>query len=510
MKLIPRVVLSVVLALSLTFSTLAQIKTDTGTYPENPKSITLPPAGGKFVDDLSGLSVMRLTDERDGRSFSTTYPVWNAFNKDATKVWLFEHGGPYYVAPINPTTLERTGPLQAVEPARGSFVDYETMNWSALDSDKGFLAVDCQIWAYKPSTKQYVTVADLRSSFPAGARFNQLYVSRDDNRFAAVVRSGSSGTGDYGVMLYELSSNTIKLNASFTDINGISMDKSGRYVLLVRNDPEGQVKQRIFDVDAGTVEVINSDANGKPDYVLGHNDTGFNSVVGGDQWRGAFTWRQMSTPHNVIMAWQYAPTGWINWHVALRADNEYWALVSTYGGTLTPAGVQTDGPFVREVFQLGVKEPFLGQFRRLVHTRANWTSQFYWDTPRAVISTDGTLVAYTSNNNQPSGTSRTDVFVVKIPAAPLPSGSPTPTPSPSPTPTPQPSPTPPTTPSPIPTPTPTPNPTPTPTPIPIPKLTADWPWPSKLADQQNLREQVRQNGYRNCWIWNSRYWCEKP
>jgi hypothetical protein len=396
------------------------IKTDSGSYPENPKVLQLPPKGGKYIDDLAGIEVMRFTDESDGNhgSFSTTYSVWDALNANNTRIWMFELGGAYHIGNLNPETFERVGPLEEVVPARGSFVDYETACWSN-DPDKIFIAVDCQIWAYRPSTKTYQTVADLRSSFPTGARFNQLYVSRDDNRFAAVIRSGSSGPGDYGVMVYERSSNSIKLNISFTDINGITMDKSGRFVLLVRNDPEGQVKQRIYNVDAGTHEILTSDANGQPDYCIGHNDCGVNCVVGGDQWRGAFTERSMSEPHKVTMAWQYAKTGWINWHVSRRADNDAWALVSTYGGTLTAAGTAQDGPFVREIFQLGVKEPFTGQFRRLLHTRANWDipTRNYWATPRATISRDGRFICDTSNNNGPSD-SRTDVFVAKIEPAP--------------------------------------------------------------------------------------------
>lgn len=400
------------------------IKTDTGTYPETPRVLQLPPAGGKYVDDLSQVEVMRFTDERDGLGtaggFKTTYSVWNAFNRDNTRLWMFEYGGGYHVGNLNPTTGDRVGSLEEVVPARGSFVDYETAFWSFLDADKIFILVDCQIWSYQPSTKTYSTVADLRSSFPAGARFNQLYVSQDDNRFAAVVRSGSSGSGDYGIMVYEHSSKSIKLNTSFTDINGITMDKSGRFVLLVRNDPEGQVKQRIYNIDTGTHEILNSDVNGAPDYCIGHNDCGDDFIVGGDQWRGSVTARKLSTPHDVKMAWQYSKTGWIDWHVSLRADNDAWMLMSTYGGSLTSAGQQPDGPFVREIFQVGVKEPFLNQFRRLVHTRANWNQPVrnYWATPRATISRDGRFICWTGNNNGPADTARTDVYVARIEPAP--------------------------------------------------------------------------------------------
>jgi hypothetical protein len=198
------------------------------------------------------------------------------------------------------------------------------------------------------------------------------------------------------------------------------------------------------------VDTLISDlTTGLPDYTIGHNDTGDDFIVGNDQWRGAVTARSMSDPHNVTMAWQYAPTGWIlGFHISMRADNEAWALVSTFGGTLVrdpndpnTTIVAQDGPFVREILQVGVKPPFLGQVRRLIHDRANWASPNYWDSPRAAISRDGRFVAWTSNNNGVSGVDRTDLFIAKIDPAPsslvtLPTPSPTPSPNPSPSPTP--------------------------------------------------------------------------
>ena len=424
-----------------------EIKTDLLSYPENPKVVQLPPAGGKYIDDLAGAEVLRLTDERDGfgKSFSTTYSVWNAFNADNTRVWLFEHGGSYHVANLNPTTLERVGPLEAVDPARGSFVDYESAVWSN-DPDKIFLLVDCQIWSYKPSRRgfpdAYQVVADLRSSFPVNARFNQLYVSKDNNRFASVVRSGATGPGDYGVMCYERSSNSVKLNVSIDNINGITMGKDGRYILLVRNGEENYTKQHVYNVDTGQEELLISEKNtGLPDFCIGHNDIGDDFVIGGDHWRGSFTSRKMSAPHSISMPWQYATSinGWlVGWHVSMLADNESWVLVSTFGGLLTrdskgEAVTLEDGPFIREIFQLGVKDPFIGQFRRLVHTRANWVHPNYWYSPRGTISRDGRLLAWTGNNNGPSGASRTDVMIAKIDPAPTTSEPLPPPPPPPPT-----------------------------------------------------------------------------
>lgn len=421
-----------------------QIKADNGVYLENPKSITLPPAGGKYIDDLAGAEVMRLTDGHDGHghSFSNTYSVWPGFNCDNTRVWLFEQTGPYYIANFNPATFARAGSLEEVVPARGAFVDYETAFWSFLDADKIFILVDCQIWSYKPSTKQYDVVADLTHQFPSGARFNQLYVSQDDNRFAAVVRAGSSGSGDYGLMVYERSSNSVKLGIRIDQINGITMGKEGKYVLLVREDTAGgQTSQQIYNIDTGAVETIISDkTTGLPDYVIGHNDCGNDFIVAGDQWRGAVTARKLSAPHDVTMAWQYTKvTGWISWHVSMRADNEAWALMSTFGPITVPPG---DGmrAFEREIFQVGVKPPFIGQVRRLVHDRSAWAPPNYWDSARAAISRDGKFVIYTSNNNGVSGVDRTDVFIAKIDPAPASDGTvPAPTPLPAPTPSPAPS-----------------------------------------------------------------------
>lgn len=42
------------------------IKTDIGTYLPSPTPSPPPPAGGSFIDGLSGVKLTRLTDEKDG------------------------------------------------------------------------------------------------------------------------------------------------------------------------------------------------------------------------------------------------------------------------------------------------------------------------------------------------------------------------------------------------------------------------------------------------------------
>jgi len=56
--------------------------------------------------------------------------------------------------------------------------------------------------------------------------------------------------------------------------------------------------------------------------------------------------------------------------------------------------------------------------RRLCHHQSNYilSGENYWASPRASISYDGKFVMFTSNWGEPG---RTDVFILKIPAAPV-------------------------------------------------------------------------------------------
>lgn len=340
-------------------------RTDTSNYAETPTTMPLPLAGGKFYDETFGTQVMRFTDETDGLSFGTNYSVWPTANSDNTKLFIFNFfTNQYFIGTLDPVTFARVGSLQTVaNPPATIFSHLEAFFWSFTDADKAFILVDAKIYYYRPSTNSYTLVKDLQSFFGAGWYFNQLYVSSNDNRFAALLKNGS---GDQGFMVYELSSDTLKLDVRTTDMNGITMDKSGSYVLYVADTP---FEQGIYNVNTGAFDELVSDpGTGLPDFQIGHNDTGTDSVVSDDQWRGGFTWRRMSAPHTVTLAWQYAPY-WISHHVSGRANNELWNLVSTYGAVPVSAD---PNKYKREVLQIGVQTPFTGSLRRIAHTRAMW------------------------------------------------------------------------------------------------------------------------------------------
>lgn len=340
------------------------VKTDTNTYLESPATVPLPPAGGTVLDEAFGTTIMRFTDESDGEDFGTTYSVWSTANCNNTKLWIYNsHTNSYFIGTFNPTMFKREGALKPIAAAPARFyVDYGAAIWDSIDPDKLYLIVDAKIYYYRPSTNAYTLLKDLTSHFPAGWYFIQLYMSDDNNRFAAMMKNPSSA--DQGFMVYDLALDKVVCEIRTTDCNGITMDKSGKYVILA---PDIDPNQYIYNVNTGAAEALVSPGGCGPDYKVGHNDTGHDLLVGNDQCRGGYTFRKMSAPHD-IGVWVYAPY-WINSHASSRAMNEHWSLISTYG----EVDVSVDkAKYRRECFQIGVKAPFTGRIRRLFHHRANW------------------------------------------------------------------------------------------------------------------------------------------
>jgi len=60
-------------------------KTDRGIYPE-PALPQLPQAGGTFVDPTFGTTLMRVTDEADGKHCHNAYSYYPSFNRDSTRL----------------------------------------------------------------------------------------------------------------------------------------------------------------------------------------------------------------------------------------------------------------------------------------------------------------------------------------------------------------------------------------------------------------------------------------
>lgn len=410
-------------------------KTDRGTYLPSATPVPLPPAGGSFIDGLSGVKISRLTDELDGAGFGTTYSIWPTANCNATRLYILNSAtNTYYTAEFDPASGTRIGQLRAVPslPAR-HYSNYESALWSGSDPDKLFLFVDAKLYAFQPSTQVSRVVKDLTPILGVDYSFRQQHKSLDDKRFAA--------SGPLGFVVYDVEQDRVLLDVRTTDMNGIALDRSGKWLLYVPDDDHTEF---VYNVETGAREELRSDRNtGLPDFTVGHLDVGTDVIAGNDRWGGAITLRKFSTPHAFTRPFVYASTGWFSHHVSMTATDENWALLSTYLDIVGPRDANgkpippfDPDKFKDEVFQIGIQGEATGKIRRLFHHRAlaNETDfgKRYWQIPKANISRDGRFVFFTSN----MGGSRNDLYVADLGTPSGATTSPTPAPGPSPTPAP--------------------------------------------------------------------------
>lgn len=378
-----------------------QIKTDRGTYLPSPiiNPNSLGPAGWWFIDGLSGVKITRLTDERDGAGFGTTYAIWPTANCDSTRLWVYGSAtNSYYTVGFDPVSGTRIGPLKPVVPKGAQhYSNYESALWSGVSNDKIFLFIDAKLYAYQPSQdlldsngnqigNPYTLVKDLTPQLGADYYFLQQHKSADDKRFAA--------SGPLGFVVYDVEQDRILLDVRTTDMNGIALDRSGKWLLYV---PEDDHIEYVYNVDTGTREQLTSDrTTGLPDFTVGHLDVGGAVVAGNDRWAGAITFRQFSSPHQFSRPFVYAPY-WISHHLSMTAADENWALLSTYLDVVGP----DPNKFKDEVFQIGIQGDAAGKIRRLFHHRALANStdfaKRYWQLPKANSSPDGRFAFFTSN-----------------------------------------------------------------------------------------------------------------
>jgi hypothetical protein len=391
-------------------SATAGVKTDRGIYRE-PALPTLPAAGGKFFDPTFGTQIMRVTDANDGTSNGTWYSVWPTFNCDNTRLLARTNGGSTNaVYDFDPQTF--TLGTKTVIPATPDSLAFlaESATWSSTDPDilygVGFYGSPQKLWAYNAETQTYTLVRDFSSALSSGQYLWQMSMSDDDDTFAFTIKS-QSGTAQVGYIVYKKSTNQILLNVSDTTINEVSLDKTGRYLIVPLDftDANGH-DVLIRDLQTSTVEGL---APGAPDHPMGHGDYGAGISVAWDRDTNRFLRRSLATPHQWTVA--LAPGSyWQNSHLSMRAADDDWSLVSFYDSySPLPGG----GLFQRELVLVkndGTK------FRRLAHHRSIFETSLnqqnrYWDIPRANISRDGRYVAFSSNWG---GSSRQDLFIARI------------------------------------------------------------------------------------------------
>jgi hypothetical protein len=178
----------------------------------------------------------------------------------------------------------------------------------------------------------------------------------------------------------------------------------------------------LLNISTGAIDFLYDNDTDRP---AGHGDLGTGTIVGWDRWASGITKRNLATWHNWIDVLLFRDsagnTDWtFDFHGSMLADNEDWMAVGMVNDprAVQPAGCCIDyHVFEDEIIQVSTDGS--QKFRRLAHTRVRTDNPDaeYWAVPKPTISKDGRFIAFTSNWEKTTG--RYDLFIVRIPPAPV-------------------------------------------------------------------------------------------
>jgi hypothetical protein len=375
------------------------IKTDYRVYAEPPPP-ALPPAGGTFVDPVFGTTIMRVTDQNDGAFNATQYSYYPSLNKNNTRLFITA-GGNATLYSFDPVAFKLSNKrrLFLSEPRGGHSFGAEDAIWSGVDSDVIYGHDGSKLWSYNVAANAYTLIKDFGPELPP-CELWQMSRSLDDNVFAFTLkRSGKP----VGYIAWRRNTNSL-CKVDTENLDEVQVDKTGQY-LVVKQDPASAsgVEVRILNLITRSVEDL---TDGTPDYAPGHSDNGAGLIVGGDNWQNRFTYRRLSSPHQMHSVIEFGQDWSVGSHVSMLSDGDEWVLVSTFVANSLPSG----RVFRNELLVVAVDGS--KRVRRLAHTHSEYRG--YWDAPRGNISRDGRYAVFTSNWGSAE---RRDVFICKIPSA---------------------------------------------------------------------------------------------
>lgn len=368
---------------------------DRKVVPEGPAP-SLPRAGGTFAEPHFGTTVMRVTDENDGKLCNNFYSYWPTFNRDSTRFFIACDGTPklYRFDPINFQILGK-GPMFDAPAPGGASLSIEDAIWSGNNANIVYAYSGLRLYAYDVTAKSYALIKDFGGEL-RDASLGQMSKSLDDNVFAFTRKNK-----DYkavGYLVWRRDQNRFVRNQDLANFDEVQVDKSGRYA-VVKAKFDKTVDVQVVDLQTGSIESLTDPA---PDFSPGHSDNGKQIAVGHDNWNNQYTMRKLASPHQFQTVIGFGNDWSQANHVSMLADDEGWCVISNY-----TVGSGPVGPFRNEIFMAATDGS--QRVRRLAQHRSIYRD--YWDTPRANISRDGRFVAFTSN----WGSSvRRDVFIIKV------------------------------------------------------------------------------------------------
>ncbi len=395
-----RIVLCIALlgaSLWISTGTFAQtIKTDLNMYTE-PSPPSLPQAGAKIVDPVFGTTIMRLTDSTDSATDCWTIysnaPTFNVNNTKAAAVCLSGYNR-LKVWDFNATTLTRSnGRIQANPP--GGLQEYGAQ-WSRTTANKYFacggpILYEITIPSGTSTTWTNTVVRDFSSIIGGGNHCTQNSVSNNDDVHAFHYEGG----GTRGYVAYRRSTNTVLVHQVASDINEVEIDKSGRYLVVLR-DSGGSV----WDLQVGPTQTAITNET------FNHRAMGSGMVASRCGSGSRMCARQLATPNTVTYLGPVGsdPFG-SNYgeHFSLVGPDQ-WVFVTRYFDPYRTVLVAHD----QEAFLLATNGS--ASVRRYAHHHSRVNGS-YDAQPKGNISMDGSLIAWTSNWGSAGG--RTDVYIVQ-------------------------------------------------------------------------------------------------
>lgn len=392
-----------VISLLLVTNGRAGLKRDYGIYPV-PSPPPLPAAGGTVIDPTFGTTVMRLTDENDGPECINSYSYWPTFNVNSTRLLIFSGTAPllYRFDPaafqiIDKVTWDTPLPM-------GGTVRWDDAIWSGTDPDVIYAhdTIGMRIWSYNVATQSYAQIGDLSSLYNNGDYLWQMSKAiKNDNVFAFTRRDRRYRI--VGYLVWQRDTNQVIYTVNTSQLDEVQVDKAGKYLVVKTGQSGvGAIEVQVVDLTTFTVQNLTDDG---PDYSPGHSDNGNKTVVGADNWRNQITFRTLADPHAHSTLINFGNDWTQDYHISMLANNERWALVSSY----SPTAGTPDGPFHDEIYQVATDGSL--SVRRAAHHFSIYGGDYY-ASPRADISRDGRFVAFTSNWGIAGG--RKDVFILRL------------------------------------------------------------------------------------------------
>ena len=367
-----------------------------------PPPVTIPPAGSWYQDPIFGARILRVTDEDDGQSCTHAYSYWPAFNADGTRLMVqCDERHLLYRFDAEGFSLEPDGTLEGADGAR---VQFEGASWAWTSPDFVYALEGTRLWRIDVTRRGragYTLVNDFAGLFAYPFELWQLHVAAD-RVFTFHSRDPDSNEKLDGVVYDADTGETWIFDRGGWQLDETKIDKLGRVVMVDGSFANPGFK--LWDFRAGTVEDFDWNEEDRPG---GHVDMGATFIASSDVWFTGLQVRRYDAPRAASSIVQYRrENGTLNWsladHVSLRADDETWAVASTYAGDDTYEAFE-DEIFLARTDGSGVV--------RLAHTRS--TGRSYYTYPRATIDRSGRWVVYASDLGSPT---RIDVLLLEIPS----------------------------------------------------------------------------------------------